>query len=181
MQLKHTYAQVAQNRLKLASKLFYTVNVLASAIGGGDLKIVINEDKSIEETEVIINCRQTDEQILRICAGLRMFDKKVTGVLDEQIFLLNISDILYIETVDRKTFLYTAGQVYETPLKLYELEERLAGDDFIRATKSSILNFGKVKSLRGDFGGRLLCTLENGEKVTVNRQYTSAIKQKLGL
>ena len=145
------------------------------------MKIIINENSGLEETEVIINCRQTDEQILRICAGLRMLDKKVTGVWNEQTFILNTSDILYIESVDRKTFLYTASQTYETPLKLYELEERLAGDDFIRATKSCIINFGKVKSLRGDFGGRLLCTLENGETVTVNRQYAVAIKQKLGL
>ena len=144
------------------------------------MKITINEDINNEETEVIINCRQMDEQILRICAGLRVYDKKVTGILDDQTFLLNSCDILYIETVDRKTFLYTTDEVYETPLKLYEIEERLAGEDFIRASKSCVLNFGKVKSLRGDFGGRLLCTLENDETVTVSRQYAGIIKQKLG-
>jgi len=145
------------------------------------MKIIIHEDKNIDETEIIINCRQTDEQILRILAGLRMYDQKVTGFQDDQTFLLNAADIFYIETVDRKTFLYTDSQVYETPLKLYELEERLAGDDFIRVTKSCVLNFGKVKSLRGDFGGRLLCTLENGETVTVSRQYAVVIKNKLGI
>jgi len=143
------------------------------------MKIIIHENSSLDETEIIINCRQANEQILRICAGLRMFDKKVTGFQNEQTFLLNAPDILYIETVDRKTFLYTKDQVYETPLKLYELEERLAGDDFIRATKSSILNFGTVVSLRGDFGGKMLCTLENGEVITVSRQYAALIKQKL--
>jgi DNA-binding LytR/AlgR family response regulator len=145
------------------------------------MRIVINESDNFDDTEVIINCRKTDEQVLRICAGLRMLDKKVTGLLNEQTFILNASDILYIETVDRKTFLYTTGQVYESPLKLYELEERLAGDDFIRATKSCILNFGAVKSLRGDLGGRMQCTLQNGEIITVSRQYTNTIKQILGI
>ena len=145
------------------------------------MKIIINENPNIDETEVIINCRHTDEQIMRICAGLRMYDKKITGLLNEQTHLLSTSEILYIESVDRKTFLYTDNEVYETVLKLYELEDRLAGDDFIRATKSSIINFGKVKSLRSDFGGKMLCTLENGEIVTVSRQYTGVIKQKLGL
>ena len=145
------------------------------------MKITINENAHIEETEIIINCRQADEQILRICAGLRMFDRKVTGLLEGQMYLLNASDVLYAESVDRKTFLYTAGQVYETPLRLYELEERLAGEDFIRATKSCLLNFGKVKSLRGDYGGRMLCTLENDEKITLSRQYTVDVKRKLGL
>ncbi len=142
------------------------------------MKIIINETEAADETEIIVNCRHVDEQILRICAGLRMFDKKVTGFSDGQTFLLNASDIFYIETVDRKTFLYAAEKVYETPLKLYELEERLSGDDFIRATKSSLLNFGRVASLRQDLGGRMLCALENGETVVVSRQYAAAIKQK---
>ncbi len=145
------------------------------------MKIIINENGAADETEIIVNCRHADEQILRICAGLRMFDKKVTGLLDGQTFLLSASDIMYIETVDRKTFLYTAKKVYETPLKLYELEERLSGDDFIRATKSSLLNFDKVVSLRQDLGGRMRLALENGETVVVSRQYAAVIKQKLGV
>ena len=144
------------------------------------MKITINEGVNIDEAEIIINCRRVDEEIMRICAGLRVYDKKVTGLHNGQTFILNASEILYVETVDRKTFLYTAGGVYETPFKLYELEERLAGEDFIRATKSSILNFTKVKSLRGEFGGRMLCTLENGETIAVSRQYAITIKQKLG-
>ena len=145
------------------------------------MKIIINENSAADETEITINCRRIDEQILRICAGLRMLDRKVTGVIKDQTFLLNASDILYIETVERKTFLYTAKQVYETPLKLYELEEQLVGDDFIRATKSSLLNFGKVISLRADMGGRMLCKMENGESIVVSRQYAAVIKQKLGI
>ena len=143
------------------------------------MKITINENSSNVETEVIINCRQKDEQISRIEAGLRMLGKKITGSLGGRTFILNVSDIMYVETVDRKTFIYTAKQVYETPLKLYELEELLTGEDFIRITKSCVLNFSKVKSLRMDFGGRMICTLENGEKVTVSRQYAIVIKQKL--
>ena len=144
------------------------------------MKITINENLHIKETEVIINCRQTDEHILRICAGIQMFDKKVTGMYRGQTHILNAQDILYAETVDRKTFIYTEGSVYNTALRLYELEEQLAGDDFIRITKSCVLNFSKVKSLRGDFGGRLLCVLENGESVMVSRQYAIDIKKKIG-
>ena len=145
------------------------------------MRIIINENATLDETEIIIHCRQADEQILRICAGLRMLDKKVTGLLDGQTFLLGAADILYAEAVDRKVFLYTAQTVYEAPFKLYELEERLSGEDFVRASKSCVLNFAKVKSLRADFGGRLLCTLGNGEVVPVSRQYAGAIKQKLGI
>ena len=89
--------------------------------------------------------------------------------------------MLYIDTVDRGTFLYTAGGVYETRLRLYELEGQLAGWDFVRVSKSVIVNFGQVKSLRPDFGGRLRLTMSNGEVVVANRQYVPDIKKKLGL
>ena len=144
------------------------------------MKITINENDNFKETEIIINCQKADEQILRICTGLSGLSNKITGVCAGQTFILKAADILYVETVDRKTFIYTNEQVYETPLKLYELEERLSGEDFVRAGKSCILNFSKVKSIRGDFGGRLLCTLENEETITVSRQYAIIIKQKLG-
>lgn len=42
---------------------------------------------------------------------------------DDQTFLLSPSSVLYIESVDKKTFIYCQKEVYETPLRLYELEE----------------------------------------------------------
>lgn len=145
------------------------------------MKVTIDENPTYQETEIIIHCHQTDPRILRLAAQLGMVERKITGLRDGQTFLLNTSDILYIDTVDRKTFLYGMTQVYETPLRLYELEEQLSSDDFFRATKSSIINFAKIKSLRPDFGGRLIVTLVNSEKMIVSRQYVSIIKQKLDI
>ena len=145
------------------------------------MKLTILENCEVNEPEIEVRCRKADESILRVLAAIRAIDNKLTGTLDEHTFILNAADILYIDTTDRKTFLYTVDKVFESPLKLYDLEERLAGDDFIRITKSSIVNFSKVKSLRGDFGGRLICKLENGENLNVSRQYAVTIKQKLGI
>ena len=143
------------------------------------MKIVIDERPHIEETEITISCRKVDDQVLSVITALRSFDKKITGLRDGQTFLLSPGDILYCDTADRRTFLYTADQVFETPLKLYELADRLSQEDFIRASKSCVLNFSKIKSLRPDFGGRLSVTMENGEKLTVSRQFVPDVKKKL--
>ena len=108
-------------------------------------------------------------------------DARLTGEKDGETCILDADDVLYIDTVDRGTFLYTVEGVYETRLRLYELEEQLAGWDFIRVSKSAIVNFDRVKSLRPDLGGRLRLTMTNGEVVVANRQYVPAIKAKLGL
>ena len=81
----------------------------------------------------------------------------------------------------RRTGLYTADAVYQTPLKLYELEERLAGTEFVRASKQMLVNFDHVASIRPALNARLQLMLDNGEAVIVSRQYAPVIKRKLGL
>lgn len=143
--------------------------------------IRICEDPETMDTEVVIRCRKTDEKILKIMATLRAFDDKITGIKNGETYILEAEKILYIDTADKKTFLYTRDEVYETALKLYELEERLASNDFFRASKSSIVNFNEIQSLRPEFGGRMILTMTNGEKMVVSRQYSGIIKEKLGL
>ena len=145
------------------------------------MNINIQEDASLSELEIQIRCPKVDEQILKILATLHALDKKVTGEKNGQLYLLEAKNILYIDTVDKKTFFYTKNDVYETPLKLYELEEKLAGNDFFRAGKSLIINFNHIKSLKPDFGGRIGVLLSNGEKMNISRQYASVVKEKLGL
>ena len=114
-------------------------------------------------------------------AALKSFERTLTGLKDGQTFLLNPLNILYIESVDKKVFIYTEQDVYETPLRLYELEDRLQADGFFRASKSTLINLSGVRSLRPDFGSRLMLTMNNGERLTVSRQFSSAVKERLGL
>ena len=143
------------------------------------MKITLNQDPSFPEPEVIINCPQADEDILRLVAMLRIYQRKLLGVLNGEQHLLDVKDILYIDTTDKKTFLYTETAVYESALRLYELEDGLRELDFLRAGRSVIVNFRKIKSIRPELGGRMLVTMDNGEQVYVSRQYAGERKEKL--
>jgi len=144
------------------------------------LKININVNTSYTETEIIINCAAMSDELEKVIASLRALDFKLTGVSKGQTYILDAAQILYIDTVDKKTFLYTKSDVYETALRLYELEQQLSSSDFFRASKSSIINFSKIKSLKSDLDGRIIVVMENDEKLIVSRQYTAFIKNKLG-
>ncbi len=143
------------------------------------MKITLNQDPSFPEPEVIINCPQADEDILRLVAMLRIYQRKLLGVLNGERHLLDVKDILYIDTMDKKTFLYTGTAVYESALRLYELEDGLRELDFLRAGRSIIVNFRKIKSIRPELGGRMLVTMDNEEQVYVSRQYAGELKEKL--
>ena len=143
------------------------------------MKIHINEENCLHDIEIIINCKKTDEKVLKIVSMLNMLDMKLTGIKNNQTYILDVSKILYIDTVDKRTFFYTEDEVYETSLKLYELEEQLKSSDFFRAGKSIIINFNQIKSLKPDIDGRISVTMNNDEKLVVSRQYASVIKDKL--
>ena len=144
------------------------------------LKISINVDSSYKETEIMINCGQMNEELEKVIASLRVLDMKLTGMRNNQTYILEANQVLYIDTTDKKTFLYTKANVYESSLRLYELESRLSANDFFRAGKSSIINFNKIKALKSDIDGKFIVTMENNEKLIVSRQYASFIKNKLG-
>jgi len=120
------------------------------------------------------------DELDKVLTALRALDFKLTGLKNGQSYILDASQILYIDTVDKKTFLYAKKDVYETSMRLYELEQQLSGNDFFRAGKSIIINFNKIISLKSDIDGRIIVVMENKEKLIVSRQYASFIKNKLG-
>ena len=145
------------------------------------MKITIHSGKQIQETEITISCNCLTPEIEKIISMLRMMDKKLTGTKGGETYLIDTDKVLYIDTVDKKTFIYTMDSVYETNLKLYELEEQLTKADFFRASKSCIINFRKIVSLKADFDWRIRVTLSNQEQLIVSRQYAEYVKQRLGV
>ena len=145
------------------------------------MRIVINEDAAADETEVIINCKKADGDVIKMLAVLRSFDRKLTGVKDGRTFILDAAEVMYCDSVDKKTFIYTMDGVFETPLRLYELEERLSGGDFFRASKQNLVNLAKIVSMKPEFSGKIELLLISGERLYVSRQYVPVLKLKLGL
>lgn len=145
------------------------------------MKITILDCPEGEEEEIVIKCKQADEQILKMVYALKAGRDKLTAFKDGSIMQVEPKSIYYFEAVDNKTFLYLEKEIYETKSKLYELEERFKGTDFFRVSKSIILNLSKVAKLSPSLGGRFEAHMKNGEKLIISRQYVPALKEKLGL
>ena len=150
-------------------------------LGGVKLKITIEESPNNTETEVIIKCSTINDELQKIIAMLKSTEERIIGFVNGTTHFLEAKDIYYFESVDKKTFIYTHSLVLETPMRLYEIEEKLAKYDFFRASKSTIINISKIKNLSPKFNGRLDVLLENDEKLIISRQYVHVIKEILGL
>ncbi len=145
------------------------------------MKITIDIDENVKETEINISCNQLTGDIENIIATLRILNQQMVVVKDGETYLLDVNKISYIEALERKTFVYTEEAVYESKLKLYEMEERLMHSGFFRVSKSCLVHLRFIKSLKGDVARKLRLTLENGEQILVSRQYAEEIKKRLGV
>jgi len=145
------------------------------------MKINLDIDGKYDDIEVIIRAPHLNNDIERMVAIMRMIDMQIAVRKDNETFLLDTDKILYVEAVERKTFVYTNTDTYESELKLYELEQELIERDFLRISKQSIVNLRKIKSLKTDVNRKIRITLQNGEQIVVSRMYSDELRRKLGL
>lgn len=145
------------------------------------MKITIENIPVGSEPEIIIRCNEPDESLLQLIYSIKSTSKKLIGFTDLQMHIINPKDVFYFESVDNKVFIYCKEKVFESKLKLYEIETEYENWDFFRASKSTILNIGKIDSVNPIFYGKLEALLQNGERVFISRQYVPIFKKKLGL
>lgn len=146
------------------------------------MKITIENIPPGGEEEIIIRANQLSQEMLALIQSLKTDHHKLNGYHPDGSFSpINPGDIYYFEAVDNKVFAYGQKDILEVKLRLYELEKRLGGTDFIRISKSMILNLSKVKRFAPSFSGRFEAILLNHEKVLISRQYVPEIKNRLEL
>lgn len=144
------------------------------------MKLIRTYPKENEEESIIISVRHDSAKILRIIDIINTPDE-LTVKRENETFKLQITDIFYVDSVDFKTYIYTESEVYQSKLRLYEIEEQLPKMDFLRINRQTILNLRKMKSVASAGGQRIEVTLTNGDKLIVSRQYAPLLKERYGL
>lgn len=128
---------------------------------------------------IIIEYPKLDAKTKKLIKKIKSLDLVISGNSNGKIFQLHISDIYYVESVERKTFLYTKDEVYVTDKKLYELEEMMREAGIIRISKFCLMNMDMLYSVKQLINSQLEATLINGEKLIVARTYLKNIKNIL--
>lgn len=145
------------------------------------MKIEINVDEKETEMKISITCAKLTPDVEKILATLRMMDHQLTAKKGGGIYFLDTSQVIYVESVERKCFLYTSNEVYESEFRLYELEQQLEQYGFFRVSKSFLIRLKSIQSLKADINRRVRVTMSNGEQIIASRQYAEELKKRLGV
>lgn len=146
------------------------------------MKIRVEIDENVAEEEIILRCRELNEETIAIqkrLAGAVNEGMKLTVTRGELEYYLDLQEILFFETAGTVVAVHTVSQIYETHLRLYELEEMLPGN-WLRVSKSAILNTGRIRSVRKNITGASEVEFDGtSKKAFVSRSYFKLLMNKL--
>ena len=141
------------------------------------MKLILKQQDDISETEVEIRYADLDATVQNLIIRVKQSNQYIYGNDDEGQHRIHIDDIFYVESVDRKTFAYTAAKVFCCEIKLYQILEKLQSNYFVQVNKSSILNLNRLDSIQMLANRKMEGTLTNGEKILISRTYIPDIKR----
>lgn len=146
------------------------------------MKIEIKTDEGCAEPKIIIATNRVTEEINEIVKRLAgVQSQMIAGFQGEQVLMLEPNQIYRIYASDGKVYAEAELGTYFLRLRLYEMEQRLANQSFVRISNSEIINLKKVKGFDLNFTGTICVSLSNGTVTYVSRRYVAKIKQLLGI
>ena len=137
------------------------------------------EQISQGEDELILRYQRLNEEIEEIMHCIRLPQIKLIGNVNGTQVVIDKLHILYIECVDRKTFVYTDDDVIQVDFSLSQLETILNTVNFFRCSKSMIINIDKIAHIKSLASNRIDAAMCSGEHIIISRTYASDFRKRL--
>lgn len=142
------------------------------------MKITLQQ-RDTGEDEVILRYRKMNGQLEYIIGCIENSDRTLEGVWEGERFRIRPAEVIYLESVDGATWIYTRERVYRTGMTLSRAEERYEAEGYFRCSKSMVLNIYRIQSLRSVAGNRIDALMDNGEHVLISRRYAGELRMLL--
>ena len=147
---------------------------------GDIVKVDIKKVNSYDDEHAEVSVVEVTDTIQSAIDTLENNCRVIAARYNDQTVMCQIDKIYYIESIDKRTYIYTKDNTLEVSYRLYELESELTRN-FFRAAKAMIINIRKIKSVKSEINGRMTAELLNGEQVIIARSYVKELKERLGI
>ena len=126
---------------------------------------------------VIIEYPELNDSVSNLVKKIKSLDVEFSANLDGRQVRIGLSDVYYIENVERKLFIYTAKEVYRLDATMSEIDAMAIDTDLVRISRTCIMNTDHLKEIRQVKNSHLEAVLDNDEMLIVSRKYLKDIKK----
>lgn len=146
------------------------------------MKLELRLERNCEEVMVLITAKEMDEEVNDIINKLEKNPRKaLIGFMESDAVILEYDDIVRIYTSDNKIIAETKDGNYKLRQRIYECEEMLDHNQFVRISQSELINLNMVRKFDFSITGTIHVILKNDVSTFVSRRYVSTIKKVLGV
>jgi two-component system LytT family response regulator len=89
----------------------------------------------------------------------------------DRTYLHRIDDIDWVEADAKYVKIHSGKRTYVMRETMKAMEDRLAGPDFVRVSRSAIVNLDRIREIQPWFNGDYVLILQNGTEVTTTKGY----------
>ncbi|MCI5774217.1 MAG: LytTR family transcriptional regulator [Erysipelotrichaceae bacterium] len=144
------------------------------------MKVEIKINQNYPEPLVTITTQKVSAEISALIEQINQSSAtNIIGYTQEAIKILLPADIFRIYTENGKVFAETKTARYLLKLRLYEIEQQLAHNAFIRISNYEIININKVVKFDLSISGTICVHLSNQKQCYASRRYVTKIKKAL--
>ena len=126
---------------------------------------------------VTIEYPEYNDAVNGLIRKIRSMDVGFNAVMDGRQVKIGLQEVYYIETVERKIFIYTSKDVYRLDSSMSDLEYMMPDTGLVRISRTCIMNTDHLKEIRQIKNSRLEAVLDNEEMLIVSRKYLKDIKR----
>ena len=142
------------------------------------MKVQLFVSKDLEESHAEI---YTDILTDNIQKAMVLLENSILAVKKgKDIVILEFDDIYMFRVEDKQLKVFTEKSEYLLKKPLYQIEDDL-DSNFVRISKSTIVNMRKIERVAPSLKGMMFISLKNGLKDNISRKYLPDFKNALGL
>jgi Response regulator of the LytR/AlgR family len=145
------------------------------------MRVNIIVEPDLEEEFAEFHVRRMTNEVTRLSELVQNKSQVITGTDEyDRIVVIDELEIVALHAEKKWCRIYTDTGDFSCRKRLYEIENML-GRDFMRISKSIIVNLRKIESVEAVFNGMLLLRMKNGSNEYVSRTYLPQIRDYLGI
>ncbi len=130
--------------------------------------------------EIVICGHEMNEELKGIAESIaQAVNRELTGYADGEASMLRQSEIIRIYAEQQKVIAETASGKYALRTTLHQLEEQLEDGQFVRISKSEIVNIRKIRKLDTSIAGTVRIFLQGDVETYVSRRNIPMIRKML--
>jgi len=133
----------------------------------------ISDDIKDDEIEVQIKAKSNSNVLNKIIENIQNVSENIDtiiGIKESNISIIDVSDIICFYSMEQNNYCKTNSGEYKIKKKLYELEQSLDKNTFVRISNSCIVNIKFIQSFDLSMIGNIIVKFKDGTNEYVSKR-----------